>query len=217
MKKHIFLFLIFPLYFLSSVWAQEKKEFWSGENYHQNSTSQKNAAADLMSHISLEGSESILDVGCGDGKITAKLAEKTDGKVLGVDSSLSMIGFAEKQFSGEKYPNLAFELKDAVALDFENEFDCLLSFTVLQWVPDHQAFIQGARKSLKEKGKLGISLPLGLPVALEQAVDEIIKKEKWSSYFQNFSTGWNFPTKESFKELLQKNHFSFLYDEVVDH
>lgn len=216
MKKSTILSFIFPLLVFSSLVAEVKKDFWSGESYHHNSSSQKNAASDLMRHLPIHGDEAILDVGCGDGKITAKLAEITEGKVIGVDISQSMIGFAAKQFSQEKFPNLVFALKSADALDFQGEFDCVLSFTALQWVEDHQAFVEGARKSLREEGKLGVTLPLGLPIALQQAVNEVKAKEKWSGYFHSFSTGWNFPTKEGFETLLENNHFSVVYAQVVD-
>ena len=159
-----------------------------------------------MSHITIPENGSILDVGCGDGKIRVELAEKTLlGSVIGVDISNAMIEFAKTQFSSK--PNISFHLQDAQKLDFQNTFDVVLSFNTLQWIENHTAFLQGAYQSLKQSGTLAITMPMGLPHTLEQAVNEVICTPEWTSYFQNFSTGWNFVSEADYKELLLANHF----------
>ncbi len=184
------------------------KEDWKAEDYFENSSSQKNAAADLMQYVEIKDSDTILDVGCGDGKITAEIAAKDpNGIVTGVDISSAMIDFAKANFPHSRHSNLSFDLKDAQKLDFNAQFDTIFSFTALQWVQDHDAFIQGARKGLKAGGTLAVTMPMGLPAAMEQAVSEVIATPKWSSYFQNFSTGWNFIEKEEYGALLAKNQF----------
>ena len=205
--------IVFLIFLTSLIHADE----WNAETYHQHSTSQKEAASQLLSHIKLKGNEQILDVGCGDGKITAKLAkELLNGKLWGVDISQSMITFAQKNFPAEKYSNLIFRSMDAETLEFDEKFDWVLSFTALQWVKDHGAFLSGAYHTLKEEGKLAVSFPMGLPKALQQAVDEVSMKEKWKRYFKDFTTGWNFSSKQQFEILLSKHHFEVEYIEVVD-
>jgi len=56
---------------VNPIFASAKSDYWDGEEYHQHSSSQKDAASDLLKHIQLKGAQSILDIGCGDGKITA--------------------------------------------------------------------------------------------------------------------------------------------------
>lgn len=188
-----------------SVFASSE-EYWKAEEYYKNSSSQKQAATDLMSYITIPENGSILDVGCGDGKITAELAEKTPlGSVIGVDISNAMIEFAKTHFSSK--PNISFHLQDAQKLNFQNTFDVVFSFTTLQWIENHTAFLQGAYQSLKQTGTLAITMPMGLPHTLEQAVNEVICAPEWNSYFQNFSTGWNFVSEADYKELLLANHF----------
>ena len=211
MKKILFFLSIFFL--TSTTFADD----WNAETYHKHSSSQKEAASELLKHVTLDGNEDILDVGCGDGKITGALAkELTHGRIFGVDVSQSMITFAKENFPQETYPNLSFLLMDAQALQFELKFDYIFSFTALQWVEDHQAFLSGAHQVLKEGGKVAVSFPLGLPKKLQQAVDEVSMKENWKGYFKNFSTGWNFSSKEQFTDVLSAHNFTIEYCEVVD-
>ncbi|NGX50658.1 MAG: Trans-aconitate 2-methyltransferase [Chlamydiae bacterium] len=183
----------------------------------EHSSSQLEAAGDLLTHVTLEEGARILDVGCGDGKFTAALAKGLlDGKLLGVDISQSMISFAQKNFPTEKYPNLAFQIMDAQSLEFGEKFDWVLSFTALQWVSDHGAFLRGANLALRDRGKLLVSFPMGLPKGLQRAIDEVSMKGRWKRYFRDFFSGWNFSSLKKFEVLLAKNLFVIEYLEVVD-
>jgi len=192
------------------------QDYWKAEDYYHNSSSQKDAAADLMAYVPFKGNETILDVGCGDGKITAGIAAKIPhGSIVGVDISTSMINFAQATFPTERYPNLTFLLKDAQKLDYQGRFDVIFSFTTLQWIQDHHAFLEGAYKGLKPEGTLAITMPLGLPSTLEQAVNEMITSPEWSSYFKQFSTGWNFVEEAQYKKMLKDHQFNSVRLAVV--
>jgi trans-aconitate methyltransferase len=190
-------------------------DYWKADEYYQNSSSQKDAAADLLKYVPIKGSEKILDVGCGDGKITAELALKVPNGSVVMDISPSMIDFAKATFPFEKYPNLQFVLKDAQQLDDQQQFDIIFSFTTLQWIQNHAAFLKGAYEGLKPSGLLAITMPMGLPLTLEQAVNEVISSPQWSSYFQQFSTGWNFVEEADYARLISVHHFTPLRLAVV--
>ncbi len=71
-----------------------------------------------MTLPNVNGSEYILDIGCGDGKITATISrELPDGMILGTDVSPSMIHFAKNTFPMEEYRNLDFILMSAEEVD----------------------------------------------------------------------------------------------------
>lgn len=207
MKKFLFYFLACAVPFALAA------DYWKGEDYFHNSSSQKEAASDLMKYVPIRGNEDILDVGCGDGKITAEIAKcLPNGTILGIDISPSMINFAKNSF---QLSNVHFELKDAEKLDYQNLFDIVFSFTTLQWVQNHDAFIKGAHNSLKPFGTLAITMPLGLPLLLEKTVNEQIALPEWQPYFQDFSTGWNFVQQEEMARLLDKNGFDVTRITVV--
>lgn len=185
------------------------EDHWRAKEYNQHSISQKDSASNLMKFVQIKDGTKVLDVGCGDGKITAEIAKNIpNGAVVGADISASMIEFAKTAFSEESYPNLKFRLKDAQNLDFNEEFDIIFSFTTLQWIQDHNAFLKGAYQSLKALGTLAITMPMGLPSTLEQAVIEIVTMPQWEDYFQEFSTGWNFVDDAKYGDLLNAYDFS---------
>ena len=94
-------------------------------------------AQEVLTLLDLKGSERILDVGCGDGKITAEIAARSPrSSVVGVDPSRDMIRFAQGHFGPTTRPNLPFEIADARSLPFKEEFDLVVSFNALHWIPE---------------------------------------------------------------------------------
>lgn len=217
MKKYITISLISSgLLFNCHSAIYANADYWKAEDYYLNSSSQKNAAKDLLSFVSLKGNETILDVGCGDGKITAEISQLVpEGSVVGIDKSQSMISFAQNNYPEEMYSNLKFILQDAQELTYKDAFDDIFSFTTLQWIENHNAFLFGAYAGLKNGGTLAVTMPMGLPLALEQAVKEVIASPQWKLYFKHFSTGWNFVTKNDYHDLLVSHGFTVSRLEVV--
>jgi trans-aconitate methyltransferase len=87
---------------------------WNAADYAANSAVQQTWARELIARLNLRGDEHILDVGCGDGKITAEIARAVPrGFVAGIDASEEMIGFAHKAFPPPQIPNLQFHICDA--------------------------------------------------------------------------------------------------------
>src|SRR5438477_952823 len=73
---------------------------WNAAGYSRISSLQAAMAQEVLALLDLKGSERILDVGCGEGKITAEIASRVPrGSVVGVDPSRDMIGFAKRHFT----------------------------------------------------------------------------------------------------------------------
>src|SRR5690242_304941 len=105
---------------------------WNPQEYHRHSSEQQRWATELIEKLHLKGDEHLLDVGCGDGKVTAAIAARLPrGRVVGVDKSQEMISFARMHFPA---PNLAFMQMDASALSFNAEFGVIFSNAVLHWI-----------------------------------------------------------------------------------
>jgi trans-aconitate 2-methyltransferase len=91
---------------------------WNPADYAANSAAQLAWARELITKLHLHGNERILDVGCGDGKVTAELARAVpQGVVTGVDSSAEMIRFASTAFPQSRINNLKFKIADARELN----------------------------------------------------------------------------------------------------
>ena len=129
---------------------------WNPEDYARNSSAQLVWARELISRMAFTGSEAVLDVGSGDGKITAEFARVLPhGFVLGVDSSAEFIAYAAQHYP--RSAQLHFEQMDARALHIDRKFDLIFSNASLHWVDDHRAFLRGAAAHLHPNGRLILS------------------------------------------------------------
>jgi len=91
-----------------------KSAKWNPADYAANSAVQQTWARELIARLKLRGDELILDVGCGDGKVTAEIAQAVpQGFVTGIDASAEMIRFGRKAFPPSQISNLKFQICDA--------------------------------------------------------------------------------------------------------
>ena len=163
--------------------------------YHKNSSQQWNIAASLIDSLDWKGNERVLDVGCGDGKITALIASKVpQGSVLGVDISESMVNFAACQF-----PHLRFEVADAAHLTFEGTFDVVVSFSTLHWVIEQEKALDGLHRALALGGKAYIITYGRAPLNLANLSEKLIKSEAWKGYFPSYQPQRVYYTPEEYK------------------
>lgn len=194
-------FFVLILSLSSLLYSASPQDHWKGDQYAKNSESQKSSAEDFLQGFTLKGNEAILDVGCGDGKITAAMAKAVpEGTVVGVDISSSMIQMAKTAFPSTK--NLNFQIEDAAKLKFEQKFDIITSFTVMQWVLEQHEALAAFERALKPQGKVWIQMPTGLPKAMSEALEKTISNPKWKGYFTEFSAPWRFYQKEEYRALL---------------
>ena len=126
---------------------------WNAAEYAKHSSNQYEWAKELIPKLGLKGTESVIDIGCGDGKITQLLSTYLPhGRVVGVDSSEDMISSARKNFPHCHNPNLTFLKMDARNLTFREEFDIAFSNSALHWIIDHQTVLDCVYESLVQKG-----------------------------------------------------------------
>lgn len=171
---------------------------WNAQEYHHYSSEQQKWAHELISKLCLFGNEKVLDIGCGDGKVTAEIAQRLpSGSVLGVDNSSEMIHFARAHFPLHCYPNLFFAIIDARALPFSNAFDVVFSNAALHWVKDHLSVLFGIKRSLKLGGRMLLQMGgRGNARTVVETIEEIILQKKWACYFKNFVFPWVFYGEE---------------------
>ncbi len=118
---------------------------WDPQQYRQNAGFVAFYGASVLDLLGDVSGLRILDLGCGDGVLTASLVEK-GASVVGVDSSTSMVEDAVSR-------GLDARVMDATALTFEGEFDAVFTNAVLHWIPDHTPVLAGVHRALKPGGR----------------------------------------------------------------
>lgn len=170
------------------------------KHYRDHSQLQYAFAQEALKTLALRGDETILDVGCGDGKITAQLAGMVSrGRVIGVDKSEAMVAFAQESFPREWYPNLKFEKQNAVELDFAEQFDLIICFGCIHWIKDQKAAFERMKKLLKPGGRVMV-LTLQRKSSFWKAIDQVVLREKWLGYFKD-PAPYQFLGEKEYREL----------------
>lgn len=192
-----------------SLGAVERTFAWNPADYAAHSASQQVWARELIAKLKPRGDERILDVGCGDGKITAELSLAVSrGAVVGIDSSPDMVRFARGRFGSGQFPNLEFRVMDARRLEFEGGFDLVFSNATLHWVDDHRAFLRGAAACLRPGGRLVVSCGgKGNAHEVFNALRPELRSARWRKYFRRLETPYFFYSPEEYLEWLP--HFEF--------
>lgn len=180
---------------------------FDGEKYQKASSHQKEWGAKLISEFEFEGTEHILDLGCGDGAITADLASQVpDGLVLGLDASKGMIKTATET---RKKKNLKFELLDINEIRFTNEFDIILSNATLHWVKDHKKLLSNVHGALKYNGIVRFNFAAdGNCSHFYKVVQQVMELPNYTKYFENFVWPWYMPAIEKYKSLTEEFPFT---------
>lgn len=187
---------------------------WDGGYYNKHSKPQKTCAHDLLKNYEFEGCEQVLDVGCGDGKITRDIAKLVPtGRVIGIDSSPSMIEFANSNVK-QRALNLHFYTGHAERIAYKGIFDLAVSFSCLHWVQDQVGALQMIRKALRPGGT---ALLLTYPRCYYwDLLEETAQSKKWRKYFRDYQSPLSIFSREEYANLLEETGFSTFEIEVVE-
>ncbi len=118
---------------------------WNATQYAQQGRFVADLAGGVLGLLAPRPGERILDLGCGDGALTAKIAA-SGAQVVGVDASASMIEAAQAL-------GLDARVMNAEALPFDAEFDAVFSNAALHWVRNQEAMLTGVYRALKPGGR----------------------------------------------------------------
>jgi len=128
---------------------------WDAETYDAIADPQFRWGTAVVDRLELNGDETVLDAGCGSGRVTALLAERLpDGRVIALDGSTSMLEIARRRLApfGDR---IRFVLADLMApLPIDEPVDALVSTATFHWVPDHDALFAHLAAVLRPGGRL---------------------------------------------------------------
>lgn len=164
---------------------------------------------DLLNLLSPQVSDRILDLGCGTGQLTDKIA--TNGaEVLGIDHSPAMIEKAR-----QNYPHLRFDVADARNFQVEQPLDAIFSNAALHWVKEADAVVSCIDKALKSGGKFVAEFGgKGNVKAIVQALQDVLMELGYNSL--GTINPWYFPNISEYATLLEKQGLEVTYATLFD-
>jgi len=173
---------------------------WDGALYEQVNALQRWVADRSLADVSFRGDEQVLDIGCGDGAITARLAERlTAGDIQGIDVSPRMISAAR-----DGHPGINFDVGDVLTMRYDAAFDVVTSFNVLHWVLDQRAAYTRIRAALRPGGWALVQFVCGSPrLSLEATAMKVCTQPEWAASFGDFEAPFVHPDPDGVTQLLQ--------------
>jgi len=178
---------------------------FDGQKYKQASKHQKLMGRELISELELTGTETILDLGCGDGLLTEELAQLVPkGQVIGIDASLGMIETAKKS----QCFNLTFLHRDINDIAFHEKFDVVFSNATLHWIKDHRRLLHNIFCSLKPDGFVRYNFAGdGNCANLFYVLRATMAESIFAAYFENFDWPWYMPKLDDYERLVNESEF----------
>lgn len=165
--------------------------------------------ADLIDLLGPQAGERILDVGCGTGHLTAKLAA-AGARATGIDSSPEMIREARKN-----YPDLEFMVADAKDFHFDEPFDAVFSNAALHWVREPERVVQCISDALAPGGRFVAEL--GGKGNVEKLIGALRKASaELGSPLEESALPWYFPSVAEYASLLEAHGLEVTFATLFD-
>ncbi len=189
---------------------------WDAHQYAKHSDSQHAWGLELIEKLKLEGHETVLDIGCGDGKVTASIARHLPkGQVVGIDSSKEMLDLARSRFCDDASLPLEFKHLDVRGLDYQNRFDAVFSNAALHWIKYHPPMLLRIGKAMKSDGRLLFQMGgKGNAAQMIAAFERMIDK-KWGAYFSEFAFPYGFHGPKVYAQWLKEAGLKPLRVELI--
>ncbi len=182
---------------------------WNSTQYHQLSDPQFQWGMKVLDRLQLRGDETVLDAGCGTGRVTAELAKRLPrGRVIASDVSANMLRSA-RQTLAEFRDRVRCLEADMTTLPLEDEVDVIFSTAAFHWVQDHDKLFRSLFRALRSGGRLVAQCGGGpnLEKTYGRAKQIIADKKELAPYFQNFAEPVNFASPEQTTGRLKRAGF----------
>jgi trans-aconitate 2-methyltransferase len=178
---------------------------WNANEYQNRYSFVWEAAGSLIGLLAPQAGERILDLGCGPGQLTARIAE-SGAEVIGIDHSEAMIAQARGNF-----PFLDFRPGDATSFTLESPVDAVFSNAVLHWVTDASGVARCIERALKPGGRFVCEFGgRGNVASVVRALEEVTGKKQ---------TDWFYPSISEYSAVLESHglevRFATLFDRPI--
>jgi trans-aconitate 2-methyltransferase len=178
---------------------------WDADTYDRVADVQLTWGLAVLSRLSLHGDETVLDAGCGSGRLTEKLVERLPrGRVLAVDASEDMVRKARERL-GDRARVWQGDLAE---LELDAPVDAAFSNAVFHWLPDHRRLFERLYAALAPGGRLIAQCGgEGNVASLTRVLDSLGEQDPFASHLAGFGGDWNFASPEETADNLRRAGF----------
>jgi trans-aconitate 2-methyltransferase len=204
----------------------DKYQEWNAAGYHNISTVQEKWGLNVISREKWIGNETVLDAGCGTGRVTRILAEKVmkEGRVYAVDIDSNMVSHAKKNL--QDFENVMVIQSDLMDVELPRKVDVIFSNAVIHWILDHKRLFKHFWDLLLPKtdndkgGKILIQCGgYGNLTRVNKLVKQIKESNEFKGYFVNWKEPWYFAKPDDTEKLLREigfnNIHAYLSNEII--
>ena len=165
---------------------------WDAVTYDRVAEVQEEWGREVLARLDLRGDETVLDAGCGSGRVTKLLLERLpEGRVIGVDAAPSMIAKAREAIGHDERVEL--EVRDLLDLEFDRDVDAIFSNATFHWILDHNRLFARLFAALRPGGALEAQCGGQDNVAeFVRAIESAEGDERFSQYLRGIPATYNF-------------------------
>jgi trans-aconitate 2-methyltransferase len=186
---------------------------WDGKTYDAISKPLELNGRDMLERLELRGDETVIDAGCGSGRVTEALVERLpNGHVIGVDGSAGMIDAARERLGND----VELIVSDLCELDLGGrQVDAVFSTAVFHWLPDHERLFKHLHSLLVGGGQLVAQCGgTGNVAELDAAIHAVETRNAYREYLDGWWP-WNYVSAEETATRLTRAGFSEVSTELV--
>lgn len=185
---------------------------WDGRSYDRVSGPMESLGLAVLERLPLEGAETVIDAGCGSGRITEELlARLPHGRVIAVDASQSMIEAARRRLGEHLAGGRRLQLRraDLLELELEQPADAVLSTATFHWIADHERLFARLRALLCAGGRLVAQCGgRGNIDKLRGRARVVQERAPFAEHFTGWTPPWNYADAETTRRRLLAAGFS---------
>lgn len=185
---------------------------WNAEVYHRVSNPHVTWGARVIERLALRGDETVLDAGCGTGRLTAELLERLpDGHVIALDRSQNMLDAARENLTprfGDRVTFVLADLQEVRPEEIGEPVDVIFSTASFHWVKDHPRLFANLYQVLKPGGWLVAQCGGGPNLAaLLARASELMATPRYAPFFEGWSGPWEYADDVTTAERLREAGF----------
>jgi trans-aconitate 2-methyltransferase len=173
---------------------------WDGKTYDRISGPMQALGLAVLDRLTLTGDETVLDAGCGSGRITETLIERLPrGRIIAIDASASMVAAARERLG----PDADIRRADLLELELEEPVDAILSTATFHWIADHERLFARLHAALRPGGRLLAQCGgKGNIDILRGVAHAVLEREPYAAHFRDWQPPWHYAGPEVTRERL---------------